>query len=485
MSKAANDLSSFENLQPPDTRIRGLIRNLGPGLILMMTGVGTSHLVTAPVAGGRWEFALLWVLPISYLFKYFGFELAFRFTNATGYSILDAACTTRGKWMLWYVMIVTIVQSALGQAGRVVAAAAVLYFGFTDFLGWNFDLWVYGLAIGILSWGLVQLGSYGAVEKITKIAILFLVASAIWVFLAAPPPAASYVHFFIFETPAGSWFVLGSFLGLLPTGIDVSLQTSEWTKTRNNGMSFVRRQLEQEGKLRRFDPFHPRMEDIKLDVNTLPSNAQTYVRRWFKIGIIDFNVGHWLSLILAFIFMTLAAMWIYPSNVEGKGVMGEIAGIFTSAIGPYMMWIFLVGAMAATWSTVINYFDGWPRVVASCCRNLFKGTAKYPGVEEASPEAKKVWYSEHNLWRLTSLFSLVGSCLIIIGLPKPVYLVLLASVLSLVIAPVIYFYNYWFCLKAIPKGDKFYPKAVTRILIWGSMIVFAGATLIVIVQKFM
>ena len=41
----------------PDTGPRGLMRHFGPGLILMMTGIGTSHLVTAPVAGGRFGYA--------------------------------------------------------------------------------------------------------------------------------------------------------------------------------------------------------------------------------------------------------------------------------------------------------------------------------------------------------------------------------------------------------------------------------------------
>ena len=61
-----------------------LARKFGPGMMLMMTGIGTSHLVTAPVAGGRYGYALLWCLPIAYIFKYYGFEMAIRFTHATG-----------------------------------------------------------------------------------------------------------------------------------------------------------------------------------------------------------------------------------------------------------------------------------------------------------------------------------------------------------------------------------------------------------------
>ena len=60
----------LDQLELPKTDLRSIAQNFGPGLILMMTGIGTSHLVTAPAAGGRFEYALLWCLPVAYIFKY-------------------------------------------------------------------------------------------------------------------------------------------------------------------------------------------------------------------------------------------------------------------------------------------------------------------------------------------------------------------------------------------------------------------------------
>ena len=59
----------LDQLELPKTDLRSIAQNFGPGLILMMTGIGTSHLVTAPAAGGRFEYALLWCLPVAYIFK--------------------------------------------------------------------------------------------------------------------------------------------------------------------------------------------------------------------------------------------------------------------------------------------------------------------------------------------------------------------------------------------------------------------------------
>ena len=103
-----NTADSLNQLPLPDISPRGLLRSFGPGMLLMMTGIGTSHLLTAPAAGGRFEYALLWCIPVAYIFKYYGFEMAFRFTNATGRSMLDAYSTAPGKWPLWYLSLIHI-----------------------------------------------------------------------------------------------------------------------------------------------------------------------------------------------------------------------------------------------------------------------------------------------------------------------------------------------------------------------------------------
>ena len=50
MSEINEDI---EKLELPNMFWGNLLVYFGPGIILMMTGVGTSHLVTAPTAGGQ------------------------------------------------------------------------------------------------------------------------------------------------------------------------------------------------------------------------------------------------------------------------------------------------------------------------------------------------------------------------------------------------------------------------------------------------
>ena len=472
---------SFDALLLPETSLRGLFRHFGPGMILMMTGIGTSHLLTAPAAGGRFEFALLWCIPVAYVSKYYGFEMAFRFTNATGRSMLDAYSTAPGKWPVWYVLITTLIQCALGQAGRLAAAAAVLFYVFSEVLG--LELSTYGLALGVVSVVIILYGRYAVLEMATKVLAGLLFVSTVGVYLVQPAPLSAMGHFFTVEVPGGSWLIIAAFLGLLPTGMDVSLQASEWGKAKRVGMGRIREQLEQEGFARRFDPFSSTKADLSVDVSTLPAHAQEYCRRWFRIGLWDFSVGHVVSFVLATIFLLLAAVWLYPSPVEGRAVIGEIAGIFP----PAMRAVFLIGAFAATFSTVFNYFDGWPRVVAACFRNLFRSTAALPGIAAdrlTDTHRRFSSLSEYNVYRLTMFYSLAAAVAIIAGVPRPVFLVLASSALAFFIAPVIFFLNLYYCLTVIPKTDRaFYPSRFVRVFSYISLVVFTGLTVVLIMAR--
>ncbi len=466
--------------------IWALARHFGPGMILMMTGIGTSHLIVAPVAGGRFEYALLWAIPVAYIFKYYGFEMAFRFTNATGRSMLDAYSTAWKKWPLWYVLVTTILQCALGQAGRLVAASAVVYFFLRQYFGVEVPIPTIGFFLGVLSVAIILSGRYRAVETVTKLTAGVLCLSTIGVYLVKPPPLSGMAHFFIFEAPEGSWLILAAFLGLLPTGLDVSLQASEWGKAKKVGMGKIRDHLEAVGLAPSFDPWKPAKRDLAVHTSKLPPHALEYCRRWFHVGIWDFRMGYIISFIIAGIFLMLSAVWLFPSEVQGRAVIGEIAQIFTKSVGGWMMVVFLAGAFAATFSTAFNYFDGWPRVVGACCRNLFRKTAALSGIapEDLTPERRRSWYSEYNLYRFTMFYSLIAAVAIITGIQRPVWLVLVASALAFFIAPVIFGLNLYYCFAVIPKDDRyFYPSRLGAWFGWASLVVFTGMTVILIMVR--
>ena len=181
----------LSSLELPDMSFRKMIGHFGPGIILMMTGIGTSHIITAPTAGGRFAYALMWCIPVAYIFKYYGFEMAFRFTNATGKSLIEAYGTQWKKWPLWYVMATTLLQCVIGQAGRLIAAAAVLYFLFSylfsESLGFEIAIEYFAVILGAFSVFILLRGNYKIVEQVAKTAAGFLFVTTLFVFFVDPP----------------------------------------------------------------------------------------------------------------------------------------------------------------------------------------------------------------------------------------------------------------------------------------------------------
>ncbi|MGY8795908.1 MAG: hypothetical protein ACKVJN_12445, partial [Woeseiales bacterium] len=91
---------------------------------------------------------------------------------------------------------------------------------------------------------------------------------------------------------------------------------------------------------------------------------------------------------------------------------------------------------------------------------------------------------EYNIYRISMFFSLITSVAIIAGIPRPVYLVLVASALAYFVAPVIYFLNLYYCQTVIPKDDKlFYPSPFAIWFGWLSLVVFVGLSAILVLQR--
>ena len=81
-------------------------------------------------------------------------------------------------------------------------------------------------------------------------------------------------------------------------------------------------------------------------------------------------------------------------------------------------------------------------------------------------------------------YSLIASVLYIAFDPRPVFLVLVASALAFFVAPVIYFFNLYFCLKVIPKEDElFYPSWFARWFGGLSLFIFTGLSAILIFAR--
>ena len=113
----------MSELKNPPTTIRGILKQLGPGLIIAGSIVGSGELIATTTVGAEAGFVLLWLIIIGCLIKVF-VQIEFgRFTITSGKTTLDGLNMVPGprlrvNWLCWFWLIFTIV--ALIQLGGII-----------------------------------------------------------------------------------------------------------------------------------------------------------------------------------------------------------------------------------------------------------------------------------------------------------------------------------------------------------------------------
>ena len=119
MNKPAD---AIETREPPTT-VRGILRQLGPGLIIAGSIVGSGELIATPAVGAEAGFVLMWLIIIGCVIKVF-VQIEFgRFTITSGRTTLDGLNEVPGprarvNWICWFWLIFIVV--ALIQLGGII-----------------------------------------------------------------------------------------------------------------------------------------------------------------------------------------------------------------------------------------------------------------------------------------------------------------------------------------------------------------------------
>ncbi|MEJ2648302.1 MAG: Nramp family divalent metal transporter [Sedimentisphaerales bacterium] len=425
-------------MSKPDVKITdSFFSRLGPGLLLAATSIGASHLVMSPRAGWMFGFELLWLVPLTHLFKYHAFEFGPRYAAATGESLIAGYARMPGPkgWALWILLFVTVAQGIGVLAGVVAIAGAVLstFVGHEPFAGFYIIL-----VVGTVLLFLV-LGGYSWLDFLNKIMMTALFLATVVVFIPAFPGPAEFKHFVIPSVPVGSIAVITGILGWMPTGIDVSIWHSLWTLEKHRDLTPV----------------------------------QTSEKRWeiFRLSLMDMRVGYILSFVVASVFLMLAGVYLHGTSdkIDGAEFASSLAKIYTNNIGYWVYFVFMVAAFTAMYSTVYAVMDGFSRSFAEMASTLF-------------PKIRARWRMK--LYWIFVLSTATFAILILLAFKgnNPVTLVLDVALLSLCVAPLYYGLNYY-CVTRLIKEEKFRPGTLARLIALAGIFVVFVATLICVAPK--
>lgn len=340
---SSSPLSPSSEIQPAPTSLGGLLRQIGPGLILSSMIVGSGELIVTPKLGAEAGFSLLWFIIVGCLLKVFvQIELG-RYTIMRGQTTLQALDTLPGprlavSWVLWIwlAMYLCLIPQVGGMVGATAAAFKVGGAGIS----------VESLAglIGLSCVILLVIGRYALVEWLsTAFVIGFTLTTLVAIIALQSTPyaitGAQLASGFTFQLPANLATAFGAF-GLIGVGASELIYYPYWCLEK--------------GYARKIGP----------DDGTAAWQARAAA--WLRVMRID----AWMCFVIytattiAFYLLGAAILHAKELKVENSYMIETLSHMYRSTFGEWSLWVFLVGAVAVLYSTIFGATASNARLLA-------------------------------------------------------------------------------------------------------------------------
>lgn len=380
---------------------------LGPGILFASTAIGVSHLVQSTRGGADFGLSILPFVLAANIFKFPFFEYGSRYANVKGKSIIDGYAEM-GKWMIYTYLFIQLITMFFVSAavGAVTSGFLQNLFGLSAFPNL--------VTIGLFSFCLLILilGQFKALDRMIKLLGALLLITTLIAFILAlfKGPIEAKSDFFgpdIFSDN-GVLFLI-ALMGWMPTAVDISTWNSLWTVER----------IKESG-------YKPQLKET----------------------LREFNLGYWISTVLAIFFVIMGSFMLYGSDQElsnnSSVFANQVVQIYTGFIGNWSYFIIAIAAFTIMFGTSIAVFDGYGRSMGRTVE-LIRGR-----------EAR-------NSYLLFVSITVVGAFLIVYFFGSNMKkLVDLATTISFLVAPFIAVVNFRLVMKNFP--DEAQPGSFMRIL---------------------
>ena len=394
-----------------------LIKNLGPGLLFASMAIGTSHLVLSTKAGAQYGWIMVIPIILANIFKYPFFEFGVRYTNVTNKTLIEGYLN-RGKAYLWFYAFITLFTTftILAALYSVTAGLFINLFKVT-----GYETSHIALALFIFISALLIIGRYKLLEVSLKfvVTILFValvITTAMVIHKGQVDTVADFKPTPIFEN--ASILFLISLMGWMPTTVEASSWISLWS---------IEKWKTQEQK---------------------PS---------LKESLQEFNIGYFMTAILAVFFLIIGWFTLYGTNTELSGnsivFADQVVNLFTTHIGSWAYLFIAISAFATMFSTCMTAHDAVTRVSLDII-DLLSPKVKLSG--------KRIFFAIGVIFLAMVNYVVLSSFAANMG-----KLVALATFVSFVVAPIIGYMN----LKNVMSEDVQESDRPQR---WLQLLTYAG-----------
>jgi manganese transport protein len=426
--------SDARTMAAPPTTTWGIVRSIGPGLILTANIVGTGELIATTRLGSQVGFTLLWFIVFSCFIKVFvQIELA-RYTLAEGVGTLDALNRLPGprvrvSWVLWLWFLMYV--GTLCQVSGMIGGIAELFADPSNV--WVHRGWAAGIAVGTAA--LLIGGRYGMVERVSTImVVLFTLSNVVAVILlhstAFRLTGANVAEGLTFRLPDEIITAFAVF-GITGVGAAELIYYPIWCLEKGYARA----------------------------VGPRDDSPEWYARArgWMRVMRYD----AWLSMAvytlgtLSFYLLGAAILHRRGTTVGDQGAIDTLASMYVQTMGPAGQWIFFVGAFMVLYSTLF--------VSSASNARLFADIGGLAGFfRYRSPEDRM------RIVRIAVVLIPIAVMLVYVQFESLVTLVLIGGVAQAIMLPFLAGSAVYFHHRHIPAGLRSTP--VWTVFLWAAFV---------------
>lgn len=340
-----------EDVREPPKTLRGTVGYLGPGMVLSAAVVGSGELITTTSLGAKAGFVLLWLVIISTLVKvWVQMELASWAiltgrTAIRGYSRVGPRLTRRNRlgWIncLWILMDFAKSVQRGGMIGGTAGACSILLPLAGEPLG-NTSLTVWALLVTLSVIALLYGNKYATVERIAFGTVVLFTLITVGLALSLPWTEFAYTGAQLgsgleFAIPAGTLGLALAMFGITGVGSDEMTTYTYWCLEK--------------GYARWTGP---------------DDGSEERARRaegWLRVMRIDSLASWGVCTLCTLGFYVIGAAVLHPQGLvpEGNQMITTLSRLYTDTLGPWAMYLFLAGAIAVLYSTILASAASTPR----------------------------------------------------------------------------------------------------------------------------
>lgn len=435
------EFHSDEVVEPP-RHFLGILRRIGPGMILSASIVGSGELIATTTLGAEVGYTALWIITLSCIIKPAVQPELGRYVIATGETGGEGLNHVPGprlggvNWIVWAWAIMTFLT--FFQIGAMFAGVGWVLNQLVPAI--SVDVWVpvlMGVTLAILLGG-----HYGRIEKLATLKVcLFTMLTFLCALIMMRQPGsftlADLRDGFAFKLPKDGLITAIAVFGITGVGASELFMYPYWCVEKG------------------YARFAGRSDGT--------SAWQSRARGWIRVMNVDILTSMVIYCVATAAFYMLGAGVLHKAGLVPKGMdmIPVLSKMYTETLGAWSLWLFYVGAIATLYGTIFAATAGNCRAFADMA-GLLGGFPRndYPARQKFIN--RFIWMA---LLVPVALFFIFRS---------PVNMVKAGGVAQAAMLPILAFGALYLRHKRLPRDVA--PNRISTLLLW-----VAAVTIIVVV----